>query len=242
MTKEYIEQPHALLLTGLASLPADKLSGVPRYIRDSCAVISEITEGYLLLRQADKITASRVLIRPCIEAAMKLAAVRVDPNNLLNIAHTEAVSDGHLIENFRDLAKKWLADGRKGVGPETVAAAEQGVIDRKQLWENTRKQLGPQFPTAPAVDKYLKVLMLADAGNQGEFYGLEYAFYCNFVHATLRVANPWPPEVHGQDILGVAKCLRLALRGMESIGGPKIPPELAAKLDALVAPQAKAGP
>ena len=116
MTKEYIEQPHALLLTGLATLPADKLSGVPRYIRDSCAVISEITEGYIVLRQANKITASRVLIRPAIEAAMKLAAVRLDPNNLLNIAHTEAKGDGKLLTNFHNLAKLWLAEGRKGIG------------------------------------------------------------------------------------------------------------------------------
>lgn len=232
--KEYVKEPHDLLLAGLAALPAAKFSGVPRYVRDSCSVISEITEGYVVLRKEDKITASRVLIRPCIEAAMKLAAVREEQNNLLNIAYTESDGDRNLLEQYVKLAKKWLAEGRKGIGPETVAQAEKGVIERKQLWDSIRTQLGPQFPTAPAKDKKLKPWMLAEAGKQEDIYGTEYILYCNFVHATLRLANPWPDVMHGTDILAVSRCLRIALLGMESIGGPKIPAELAARLDALV--------
>lgn len=167
---------------------------------------------------------------------MKLAAVREDPNNLLSISYTEAQSDRMLLEQYRELTKKWLAEGRLGVGPETVANAENRLIQRKQLWDNVRSQLGPLFPTAPKEDTYLKPWMLAEAGKQGELYGGPYALYCNFVHATLRAVNPWPDFLHGNDILAVAKCLRLALVSMELIGGPKIPPELAAKLDALVHP------
>lgn len=233
LLKEYVEQPHTILLEGLAALPAESLSGIQRYIRDISCLISEITEGYLTLRNANKITASRVLIRPCIEAAMKLAAVKEDPNNLLNIAYTETIGDICLLEGYRDLAKEWLAEGQSGVGPETVENAENFIAERKQRQAVIRAQLGKQFPDAPEKDKYLKPYMLAKAGRQDELYGGSYVLYCNFVHATLRAINQWPEEMHEQDNLAVAKCLRIALLGIESIGGPTIPQHLTAMWDAL---------
>lgn len=230
----YIEQPHDLLQTGLAAHPADKLSGVPRYIRDISCLIAEIVDGFLALRSANKITASRVLIRPCIEAAMKLAAANEDPNNLLNIAYTEGMGDIYLLEGYRDLTKEWFSEGRPGIGPETVANAETLINERKELQAVIREKLSKQIPNAQAADKYLKPCKLAKAGKQEELYGGFYVLYCNFVHASLRAVNTWPDIQNSNDILAVAHCLRLALNGMEAIGGPKIPSEISVKLGSLV--------
>ncbi len=113
------------------------------------------------------------------------------------------------------------------VAVDELMASQQGVqVD-------IRTKLGKMFPAAPENDKILKAWRLAEAGKQEDLYSTDYILYCNFVHATLRLANPWPDEMHGSDILAVSRCLRLALMGMESIGGPKIPPALAAKLELL---------
>ena len=59
--------------------------------------LNDTAEGYTLLRKARSIYASKLLIRPSIEAMIKLAAVRKKHDLLYRIACTELIDDRALI-------------------------------------------------------------------------------------------------------------------------------------------------
>jgi hypothetical protein len=63
----------------------------------SASHINRAIEGYVLLRQQLRLDASRLLIRPAIEAAIKILAVRNEPALLYRIAYSEHLEDRKLL-------------------------------------------------------------------------------------------------------------------------------------------------
>ncbi len=225
-----VTEMHAELSTVIPLVNVSALPPIHRFIFHTCTVVSEIVDGYLTLQKTGKLTPSRILIRSCIEATFKLAAVMKEPASLLNISYTEAQGDIQLLEANVLIEKKKVAKGK--ADPSSVVSAEKAVADHAVKWKQERPKIVGLFPGVQLKDAYLKPWKIAEIGGLEELYGFQYILYCNFTHSTLRAAFSWPDTMPALDQSTVAHCTCIALKGVESIGG-KISPAMSAKLNAL---------
>lgn len=126
------------LAAALNSLGGKKHRGLEDQFPFYCAShINRAVEGYVLLRQQFRLDASRLLIRPAIEAAIKILAVRNQPDLLYRIAYSERLED-----------KKWIGAAARREGVDYVAQEEDG-------WKEFVKTYSDHFPEHKLMDERL---------------------------------------------------------------------------------------
>lgn len=94
----------------------------------SAGHINRAAEGFIFLRRANRVDASKFLIRPAIEAMIRLEAVKRHPELLFRIAYTERNKD-----------HTWRERAAKRMGTSYDVAAEE------QQWNDAKKKLAIQF-------------------------------------------------------------------------------------------------
>jgi hypothetical protein len=189
------------LATALNSLGRKGNRGLEDEFPFYCAShINRAAEGYVLLRQQLRLDASRLLIRPAIEAAIKILAVRNRPDLLYRIAYSE-----------------WLEENKLIGG----AARRQGVdytAQHKAKWRDFVKVYSAHFPNHVLVDKKLPLRDAAEAAGIQPYYDAVYRLYCQFTHAAFRAITGSLDGLHTHDNRTMALCALAGLDAVISLG------------------------
>jgi hypothetical protein len=192
---ELVRDIQTELVTGLNALGRKSHRGLedqfPFY---SASHINRAVEGYLLLRQQFRFDASRLLIRPAIEAAIKILAVRNQPDLLYRIAYSEHLEDRKLVARAAD------------------AAAYFAQLEEK--WCEFVKAYSDHFPKHELVDKRLPLRCAAIAARIEAYYDSAYRLYSQFAHAAFRATTGNLDDLHTHDNRTMALC---ALTGLDAV-------------------------
>lgn len=161
------------LAASLKSLAGKKPQRIgDRYHVTAGGYINRSAEGYLLLRTNGRIDASKLLIRPAIEAVFRIQALRTKPDLLYHIAWTERLEDNKW---FRSVAQ------RQGV--------EYDESRNDQAWKRFEHAYRLEFPEAPLVPKKLTAFDAAEAAGLADYYGSHYRMYSQYTHAALQATG-----------------------------------------------------
>jgi hypothetical protein len=190
---QLLGEMQAELADGLAGIDSNTLTGVNRYLHPTCSAIADLGSGFVTLKKAGNTHAARVLVRTCIEAALKVGTVYEKPSALYRIAFTEHLGDRQFLT---------AADENKII-------VTPGMIDAK--WAKTKPVLSYLFPGEQLKDAPISAETLGQWSKMPDLYNFQFKLYCNYTHATLRAhATPehFDPEL---DYLTVSQCLFTAL-------------------------------
>jgi uncharacterized protein DUF5677 len=170
--------------SALASLAGKQSQGFrDNYYNLSAGHINRAAEGFIFLRKELRIDASKFLIRPAIEAMIRLEAVKRQPELLFRIAHTERIKD-----------QKWRTRAaiRRGVTYDVVAEQKQ--------WNEAKKKCVAQFGTHPLDERDLNLRDTAKEIDRNlnrrdtakeiakvmeDYYDDYYLMYSAYTHAAL---------------------------------------------------------
>jgi hypothetical protein len=185
------------------SLAGKKYEGtVEAYRFYSAKHIHRAADGFVFLRNSGRIDASKFLVRPTIEVALRLRAVRKQPDLLYRIAFSEHCQDKRL---FRPAAKSANGD------------YDQALV--QQDWKRFADWFKNKFPSLQAVDKEIKVFEIAEKAGLGGFYDSHYRTYCQYTHGTFRASAGYLDDVtDAADNRTMAVCAFVALDTLISIG------------------------
>jgi hypothetical protein len=188
------------LTTALKSLTGKQHRGLPDTFNVfQASHINRASEGYAFLRKSGRVDASKLLIRPAIEATIRLLAVRKQPDLLYRMAYTERLED-----------RKWMR------GP----AVKQGIdfdAEDKKKWDDFTKAYAAHFPDHPLVEEKLWLRDAAVVAGLGPWYDSHYRLYCQFTHAAFRAVVGDLNDLEPHDNRTMALCLLPALEAAESV-------------------------
>jgi hypothetical protein len=190
---QLLTEMHAELAAGLAEIDPRNLIGVKKYFHPTCSGLANLGAGFLALKKTENTHAARVLIRTCIETALKVGTVYEKPPALYRIAFTEHVGDRQFLI---------AAD-------ENNIVVTPGMIDAK--WAKTNSALSSLFPGEQLKDAAISAETLGEWSKMPDLYNFQFKLYCNYTHATLS-AHATPEHINPElDYLTVAQCLFTAL-------------------------------
>jgi len=159
-------------------------------------------DGFVFLRRAKRVDASKFLVRPVIEIALRLQAVRKHPDLLYRIAFSEHCQDKKLLRPASEVVK---------------ADYESAPIH--QLWQQFTEAFKKKFPAIQTVDEEISVIEIAQKGGLQRFYDSHYRTYCQYNHGTLRASTGYLDEATDfADNATMALCVSVALEALISLG------------------------
>jgi hypothetical protein len=195
---------HTELSATLNSLSGKQPQAVgDRYHLYAAAYINRAAEGYWLLRTEGRVDASKLLLRPAIEAMVRIQALRKNPELLFNIAWTERLED-----------RKWLRPValKHGV-PYDDNADNPG-------WKRFEDAYKKEFPNASPVGSKLSAYSAAEAAGLADYYNSHYRMYCQYTHAALQATGGYLNELTDpEDTRTMVLCAYCALSAVANIGG-----------------------
>lgn len=173
-----------------------------RYHLNAAAYINKASEGFLLLRTNGRADASKLLIRPAIEAVFRVQALRKKPELLYHIAWTERLED-----------KKWFRSAAHRHGSQYDENADD------PSWKIFEEAYKAEFPQASLIPKKLTVFATAEAAGLEDYYGSHYRMYCQYTHAALRATGGHLDELSdAEDTRTMILCAYCALAAIAAIG------------------------
>src|SRR5262249_11551727 len=131
-----------------------------RYYLNASAYIHRAIEGYLVLRNAGRMDASKLLIRPAIEAMIRLQALRKQPALLYQIGFTEALED-----------KKWFRPAADALGETYDDQADPPG------WDTFEARFKEAFPDATLKREKLSLFEAAQIAGLEKYYNTHYRMY-----------------------------------------------------------------
>lgn len=189
----------------LKSLAGKESQGfLDKYYNFSAGHINRAAEGFIFLRKASRIDASKFLVRPAIEAMIRLEAVKRQPELLFRIAHTERIKD-----------RKWI--GRAAIRK----AINYDLATEEKDWNEAKTEFATQFPGYSLEEKELNLRDTAKEIGQvmADYYDSHYLLYCAYTHAGLRALTGSLNELTDpEDSATMSLCAFSALDVVASIG------------------------
>jgi hypothetical protein len=181
------------------------------YYLNAAGHIDTAAEGYLVLRKAGRMDASKLLIRSAIEAMIRIQALRLKPDLLYQIAFSEALED-----------KKWFRPAASATGKAYDDQADPPG------WGEFEARYKEAFPNATPKREKLSLFGAAQIAGQENYYNTHYRMYPQYTHAALRAIGGYTDELSdSEDTRTMVVCAFAALAAVAAIGAD------APKLDAL---------
>ena len=118
-------------------------------------------DGYLVLRQAYRVTASKLLIRPTLEVIMGGVAVENERGLLIRKAYSEWEEWGKML---KDAVSK---------------------MRHNQLWDEFEKKVRLEAPNCPIVCESIGLKKISEIAKMEKHYEISYRIYCKFTHGAL---------------------------------------------------------
>lgn len=199
---QLVSEMQAELASALDSLTGKKHEGLQDVFPImSAGHINRALDGYILLRKAGRIDSSKLLIRPALEAAIKILAVKKQPDLLYRIAFSERLED-----------QKWLGAAARRQGKD------YGPEDKRK-WDEFTKAYSAHFPTHEMVEEKLSLWDAAVIAGIGDYYNSHYRLYCQFTHAAFRAVTHGLDELDTHDNQTMTLCALVGLEAAIFVGG-----------------------
>ncbi|HEV2208581.1 MAG TPA: DUF5677 domain-containing protein [Verrucomicrobiae bacterium] len=167
------------------------------FLFHTSAYVNRTAEGFVALRQTGRIDASKLLVRPAMEAMFKQQAVLRQPELLYRMAYTERLEDRKLIEPVYHRAGK-----------------NYDNLDCRQ-WEQFKKEYAKQYPNHTKAETKLSLYDAAKAAKIERYYESYYRLYCQTTHAAFRAATGGLKFTDVEDNRTMALCVLGALDALE---------------------------
>ena len=182
------------LLSELQKVLADalnSLSGKPpaespeaHYMSFVGKAVNTAADGYLVLRQAYRVNASKLLIRPALEVVLAGVAVETERGLLVRKAHSE-----------------WKERGKMFKDPNYTSL-------HQQYWDKFEKKVRTEDPSCPINLKHLSIQEIAKLAKMEEHYEVSYRIYCQFTHGALEaIAGQLDSTTDSRDSFVMIWCL-----------------------------------
>ena len=217
-----LDNPEAPILALLSELQSelaqalDSLGGkLPKtitepYFVEAAAYVNKAADGYLLLRKNERADASKLLVRPAIEALFRIQALRTKPKLLYQFAYTERLED-----------HKWFRPAAARLGkPYDRDPDPPG-------WDDFEKAFLKEFPTISLERKKISLRDVAEIAGLAEYYDTHYRLYCQYAHAALRGMSGHSDDISDpEDSRVMVLCAFAAVAAIAAIGAeaPKLEP------------------
>ena len=205
------------LREALNGLGGKTISGLlDSYRGHTAQLINRAAEAFIYLRDGGRVDASKLLVRPAIEAAFRLQAVNKDPEMLFRIATSEFEED-----------KKWLRTAAAAAKQDPAEALAQLQTD----WDDFKRHYGTAHPCQILKKSKVSTYELAQKAEIEGYYDAYYRFYSQFTHAAFRSSTGDLDDFEHHDSRVMAFCTLIALNAANLIGAPT--PNLEALWDQL---------
>ena len=166
----------------------------------SAGHINRALDAYVLLRNASRIDASKLLIRPALEPAIKILAVKERSDLLYRIANSERLED-----------QKWIGAAARRQGKD------YGPRDKKN-WNEFTEAYSTHFPTHKLLEQKLSLRDAAVVAGIGDYYDSHYRLYCQFTHAAFRAVTHDLDDLDTHDNQTMTLCALVGLEAAISVG------------------------
>jgi len=170
-------------------------------------------DAFAFLRRPGRLDGSKLLVRPAIEMAFRLEAVRQHPDVFYRIAHEEHRQDKHLMQNK----------------PQLLAQHEKN-------WEKFKNAFVKEFPSIPIpnLNDRLKIEYVAKKAGMTPFYNSHYRIYCRYTHGALQASTGNIDKATDRaDNRTMAICALVALDNLISLGAKPPRERLVERLEQL---------
>ena len=173
-----------------------------KYYFFAVAHINRALHGFLFLRSEGLVDAAKHLIRPALEAMIRVQAVRNQPHLVYRIMYTETLEDD-----------KWY--GR--------AAKRQGLTSdhsrNSSAWIEFTESCKVQFGADKMIDQELSLFAAAEIAGINASYDTHYRMYCRYTHGGMLAATGSIDELADpEDSRTMVLCAFCALDAIASIG------------------------
>ncbi len=197
-----LEDAQLELRDALNSLGGKRSNGLADHFNGySARLINNAAEGYIFLRESGRIDASKLLIRPAIEAMFRIVAIKNQPDLLYRIAYSEHLEDAKW-------ARAAAAKLGKNIEPEL-----------KQRWQETSDAYRNAFPHHNLVEKKLTLRDAAAAAGIDSYYDTYYRLYCQFTHAAFSASSGSLDNFESHDSRTFAYCVLVGIGAAAAAGG-----------------------
>ena len=137
-----------------------------RYLVWATVSINQAARGFIVLRQSQEIEASKLFIRPILEALLSASAVMRKPGFLFRKLYSELMEEKKLPRPK----------------PATVSEVAKVLSDYKQLFMSFDRNY-------PFQEKTVSIRDAAEAAQMLPLYDVVYRTYCNFTHGAMLAAT-----------------------------------------------------
>lgn len=165
------------------------------------AHINRAAEGYISLRRSARVDASKLLIRPGIEAMIRILAVQKHPELLFRIAFTERRED-----------RKWIR-------PCAIQAGQDYDSQDQRQWDDFKREYRTHFPQHVLEETENSLFDTAKKAGMEGYYNSHYRLYCRFTHAALGATVGDLNYSDSEDNRTMALCVCCGLEAVASAGG-----------------------
>ncbi len=188
----------------LASLTGKKLNGLfDNYRFWSSKHLHRAADGFAFLRRSGRVDASKFLIRPAIEIAFRLEAVRKHPDLLYRIAFSEHLREKQLLQ----------AAAKDGQANPTITRSLE------EKWNRFSDAFAAEFPNIRKVEEKLSIECAAEKAGMKYIYDGHYRIYSQYAHGALFATIGYLDEATDrEDNRAMAGCAVIALDTLVSLG------------------------
>ncbi len=174
-----------------------------RFILYSGKHINVASEGYILLRSVARVDCSKLLVRPLIEASLRIQAIEKHPRLLYRVIYGERRARAKML---RALA---IRTGKPA-----------SHFDDSNTWAVFKEHCRTAIPDSDLTDDGLDLPSLARAAGVEAYYDTHYRTYCTFTHGALEAITGLLDGLsHAEDNRAVAICTMGALAVLSNEGG-----------------------
>jgi Family of unknown function (DUF5677) len=172
------------------------------YIYFLAGNVNRVADGFVVLRQNDRVDASKLLVRPAIEAMFLLTAVVQKPELFYRIAYKEHQDD-----------LKWFRQATRHGGG---TFDDSGLV---QQWADFSANYKAEFPKHSISETTLSLEEAAIKAGMSGYYDTFYRMYCRYQHVALRAIGQSLDELtDAEDNRAVALCTFAALEALVALG------------------------
>jgi hypothetical protein len=174
------------------------------YIYFLAGYLNRAADGFVFLRQNGRIDASKLLVRPAIEAMFRVTAVSQKPELFYRIAYNEHQQD-----------LKWFRQATRHRG----AKFDDSALSKH--WSGFSAKYKTEFPKHNVSDKALSLEDAAISAGMSGYYDNFYRMYCRYQHVALRAIGQSLDELtDAEDNHVIALSTFAALEALISLGAP----------------------
>ena len=172
----FVSELQVLLAKALDSIVGKANEAEASYLVWGATHVNKTVAGYVELRKRQMVHASKIMVRPVIEATAAVIAANKEPGFLFEIAWSEYKSDRKLIEIFHKIRETIR---------QATASLQQELADLDATWVQFNKDWCKTHPPGPAKPRKLQPADVLHTADLDPWYG-QYRLYCQFTHGALR--------------------------------------------------------